>query len=153
MRSPNTTNTRPVKTDRMTYIAAPAWLVTVNGMNYGGFNDWRIPTIKELYSLYSTLGTDPGGSNSIAPSVLTPYLDTFAFKFAYGNTSLGERLIDQQYMSSNTFVLNPSGSGYQKDFAVNFSDGRIKGYDMTDALSGLPKTFYVQLVRGTTGYG
>ena len=150
MSSPNMTNTPPVKTDRMTFTAAQSWVATVNAANYGGFNDWRIPTIKEIYSLYIGNGHDPG---STVASTDIPYIDTNYFKFAYGNTAIGERTIDQQYLSSNVFVLNPSGSGYPKDFAVNFSDGRIKGYDMTDALSGLPKTFYVQLVRGTITYG
>ena len=151
MSSPNMTNTAPVKTDRMSYSAAQSWVSTVNAANYGGFNDWRIPTIKELYSLYLAKGIDPGGSTSSAG--LTPFLDDTYFKFAYGNTSIGERLIDQQYLSSNIFILNPSESGYTKDFGVNFSDGRIKGYDMVDALSKLTKTFYVQLVRGRTNYG
>ena len=151
MSSPNMTNTAPVKTDRMSYSAAQSWVSTVNAANFGGFNDWRIPTIKELYSLYLAKGIDPGGSTSSAG--LTPFLDDTYFKFAYGNTSIGERLIDQQYLSSNIFILNPSESGYTKDFGVNFSDGRIKGYDMVDALSKLTKTFYVQLVRGKTNYG
>ena len=153
MRSPNTTNTAPVKTDRMTFSAAQTWVGTVNGLNYGGFNDWRIPAIKEIYSLYSTRGTDPSSYTGTDLSVLTPFIDTNYFKYKWGNTTIGERLIDQQYASNTTFILNPSGSGYQKLFAVNFADGRIKGYDMTDALSGLPKTFYFQLVRGPVTYG
>ena len=151
MRSPNMTNTPPVKGDRMSYAAAQLWVNTVNAANYGGFNDWRIPTIKELYSLYMGIGTDPGGSNSSAG--LTPFIDTNYFKFAYGNTAIGERVIDQQYMSSNLFIFNPSESGWAKDFGVNFSDGRIKGYDTVDVLSGQVKTFYVQLVRGPLNYG
>ena len=153
MSSPNTTNTAPIKTDRMTFSAAQTWVTTINGLNYGGFNDWRIPTIKEIYSLYSSRGTDPSSYTGTDLSVLTPFIDTNYFKFKWGNTLLGERLIDQQYGSNTIFILNPSGSGYQKLFAVNFADGRIKGYDMTDALSGLPKTFYFQLVRGSGTYG
>ncbi|MEI8006843.1 MAG: DUF1566 domain-containing protein, partial [Bacteroidota bacterium] len=153
MRSPNTTNTPPVKANRMCFAAAQLWVNSVNNLNYGGFSDWRIPTIKELYSLYDGRGNDPGGNNGINPSVLTPFIDTNYFKFAYGNTAQGERLIDQQYMSNTTFIKNPSESGYMKDFGVNFSDGRIKGYDTVDALSGQTKTFYVQLVRGPANYG
>ncbi|MCX6190118.1 MAG: DUF1566 domain-containing protein [Bacteroidetes bacterium] len=153
MSSPNTNNTGPVKANRMTYSAAQTWVGTVNGLKYGGFSDWRIPTIKEIYSLYSSRGTDPSSFIGTDLSVLTPFIDTNYFKFKWGNTATGERLIDQQYASSTTFILNPSGSGYQKLFAVNFADGRIKGYDMTDALSGLPKTFYYQLVRGPLTYG
>lgn len=153
MRSPNTNNTPPAKPDRMTFAAIPAWVASVNSINYGGHNDWRLPTIKELYSLFDCRGTDPGGYQGSDTSVLTPFIDTNYFKFAWGNTALGERLIDQQYASSTTFILNPSESGYQKDFGVNFSDGRIKGYDLTDTLSHTLKTFYVQLVCGGTNYG
>ncbi len=153
MRTPNMTNTPPVKANRMSYSAAQTWVTTVNAANYGGFNDWRIPTVKELYSLYDGRGTDPGGISSMNTSLLTPYIDTMYFKFAFGNTAIGERIIDQQYLSSNLFVVNPSESGFAKDFGVNFSDGRIKGYDTVDVLSMQTKTFYVQLVRGTTSYG
>ena len=153
MRSPNLTLTPPVKTDRMTNGAIPAWVAKVNATNWGGYSDWRLPTLKELYSLFDCRGTDPGSYQGSDTSVLTPFINTNYFLFAWGNTAIGERLIDQQYASSTTFILNPSESGYQKDFGVNFSDGRIKGYDMTDTKSGLLKTFYVQLVRGGTNYG
>lgn len=36
-------------------------------------------------------------------------------------------------------------------FGVNFADGRIKGYDLLMP-GGATKTFFVQLVRGSTGY-
>ena len=153
MRSPNLTLTPPVKTDRMTNGAIPAWVAKVNATNWGGYSDWRLPTLKELYSLFDCGGTDPSSFTGSDTSVLTPFIDTNYFLFAWGNTAAGERLVDQQYASSTTFILNPSESGYQKMFGVNFSDGRIKGYDLTDALSHLLKTFYVQLVRGSTGYG
>ncbi len=153
MRSPNLSLTPPVKTDRMTNGAFPAWVAKVNATNWGGFSDWRLPSLKELYSLFDCRGTDPGGSSSISPSVLTPFIDTNYFLFAWGNTATGERLIDQQYASGTTFILSPSESGYAKVFGVNFSDGRIKGYDVTDSLSHALKTFYVQLVRGGSNYG
>lgn len=153
MRSPNMTLTAPVKTDRMVFTAFSTWVASVNAAKWGGFNDWRVPTLKELYSLYDAVGVDPSNYSGTDTSVLTPFINTGYFLFAYGNTSLGERLIDQQYASTTTFILNPSESGYQKDFGVNFSDGRIKGYDETDVLSNTLKTYYVQLVRGPATYG
>ena len=68
-------------------------------MNYGGFSDWRLPTIKELYSLMSFKGTDPSGFSGTDTSVLTPFIDTAYFNFAYGDPNQGERIIDSQCAS------------------------------------------------------
>ncbi len=153
MRGPNTTLATPAKSDKKTLSQAQAWVATVNAMAYGGFSDWRLPTIKELYSLMNFKGTDPSSFTGTDTSVLTPFIDTTYFNFAYGNTSLGERIIDSQYASSTLFVVNPAETGYPKLFGLNLADGRIKGYDlrMPDGLT--EKTFFVQLVRGAAGYG
>ena len=152
MRGPNLTLTPPLRSEKKTLGDAQAWVATVNATNYGGFSDWRLPSIKELYSLFDCRGTDPSSYMGTDLSVLTPFIDTNYFLFAYGQTNLGERVIDSQYASSTTFILNPSENGYQKDFGVNFADGRIKGYDL-GMPGGSEKTFFVQLVRGPAGYG
>jgi len=152
MRGPNLTLTSPVKTDKMTYADATNWPATVNATNYGGFNDWRLPTLKEMYSIFECSGGDPSSYSGSDTSVLTPFIDTNYFNFAYGQTSASERIIDSQYATTTTFILNPSGTGYEKDFGVNFADGRIKGYDLVMP-DGSAKTFFVQLVRGATCYG
>ncbi|CAK0745616.1 hypothetical protein CCP3SC1_1550002 [Gammaproteobacteria bacterium] len=149
MRGPNTTLTTPVKSDKKTLSEAQAWVTTVNTMNYGGFNDWRLPTIKELYSLINFKGTDPSGYTGTDLSVLTPFVNTKYFRFAYGQTSLGERIIDSQY-ASNTLFVTEAGVTNQKLFGVNLADGRIKGYDLTMPDRVTEKTFFVQLVRGPT---
>ena len=154
MRGPNTTLTPPVKSDKKTFSEAQAWVATVNAINYGGFSDWRLPTIKELYSLMNFKGTDLSGRfDGKDTSVLTPFIDTAYFNFGYGQPGFffGERIIDAQYASSNVYIVNSSWPGTLL-FGLNLADGRIKGYGLGMPVVG-EKTFFVQLVRGRTDYG
>jgi len=152
MRGPNTPLATPTRADKKTQSQAQAWVTTVNAMAYGGFSDWRLPSIKELYSLMSFRGTDPSSYTGPDTSVLTPFIDTAYFRFAYGDTTQGERLIDSQYASSNVFVVNPAETGWPKLFGLNLADGRIKGYDLIMPDGVTQKTFFVQLVRGRSDY-
>ena len=149
-RSPDTTGDGTINaSDKLSYANALLRPAALNAANYGGYSDWRLPTIKELYSLVDFRGTDPSGLSSGADtSVLTPFINTNYFKFAYGDTNAGERIIDSQYASSTLYVSTAAGSSL---FGVNFADGRIKGYGLV--LNGSDKTFFVQCVRGNPSYG
>lgn len=147
-RSPETTGDGSLtKADKLTYSNALAHCAAHSAANYQGYNDWRLPTIKELYSLIDFRGADPSGFTGTDTSSLTPFIDTAYFQFAYGQTSAGERIIDSQYASSSLYVGDAA-----KLFGVNFADGRIKGYDMVMP-DGSTKTFFVQCARGNTRYG
>ena len=149
-RSPETTGDGALnKSDKLTLAQAQAMPAKLNAASFGGYNDWRLPTIKELYSLIDFRGTDPSGASGA--QTLTPFLDTTYFQFAYGDAASGERTIDSQYASSTLYV-NGSAWGGGKLFGVNFADGRIKGYDLTMP-GGAEKTFFVICVRGNPQYG
>lgn len=77
---------------KSTYAEAVAGAKT---FHLGGYKDWRLPTIKELYSLIDFRGYS---SKSVAQSL--PYINTDYFSFVYGDENEGERLIDAQYWSS-----------------------------------------------------
>jgi hypothetical protein len=119
------------------YWAATQTVVdNLNKQNYGGYSDWRVPTIKELYSLWN-------GSTG------WPYIDTNYFDINYSSE---EELSHAIFWSSDKYtgVLgNISGDtpGAELAFGVNFGTGHIKAY----SISVGPKHL-VRCVRGSLAY-
>ena len=131
--------------EKMTYDQAVAG---ATNLTLAGYSDWRLPSIKELYSLIQFDGLDPSGP---ASTDLVPFIDTNYFNFEYGDESAGERIIDSQWATSTKYVSTTMNSA-ETMFGVNFADGRIKGYGY-GAMRGNEKTFFVIYVRGNTAYG
>jgi hypothetical protein len=119
-------------------------------LGIGGYT-WRLPNIKEAYSLILFSGKDPSAYMGTDTSTLTPFIDS-RFDRAFGDlvttagVAAGDRIIDGQYASSTLYV-STTMNGDATMFGVNYVDGRIKGYPTAI------KEYYVRCVTGNTSYG
>ena len=132
---------------KVTWEAADAGAASAST---GGYDDWRLPDVKELFSLIQFSGTDPSTCGPNPDCSTVPFMDDSVFAFAYGDTNAGERMIDSQWATSSLYV----DPGMAEMFGVNFADGRIKGYP-TSPLPGqsVGMDYFTIYVRGNTDYG
>jgi len=136
--------------DKLSYEDA---LAGASSYNLAGYTDWRLPSIKEAYSLILFSGEDISGFEGTSADGYTPFIDTDYFEFGYGDLSAGERLIDAQFATTAKYV-STTMNGDETMFGTNLADGRIKGYP-TGPMPGSTedKGFYIMYVRGNENYG
>jgi len=103
-RSPDTNGDGTITyADKLLWSEAQTYPAALNAQGFGGYNDWRLPTTKELYSLINFRGVDPPPNGTTGT---TPFIDTNYFVFSYGFLEEGERIIDSQWVTSTIYVAD-----------------------------------------------
>ncbi len=108
----------------------------------GGHSDWRLPSIKELFTLMQFDGYFAPTKEQSKPFINTDY-----FEFFYAPSL--ERFFDVQLWSSTQYVSTTMNRD-ATIFGLNLADGRIKGYPLYEPRSNstVPATMRARLVRG-----
>jgi len=134
------------ETNKMTYIEAVEY---VENLELGGYTDWRLPTIKESFSLADMDGQLIASDTTQS----TPYIDTEYFDFFYDE---GRPYTGSYWTSSVTEI--PAENEYEemeKNYGFNWADGHLKSYgdgfylDGTSSGASIPAG--VRAVRGEEG--
>ncbi|MDC7227909.1 MAG: DUF1566 domain-containing protein [Spirochaetales bacterium] len=134
--------------DKMTYDEAVEY---VENLELGGYDDWRLPTIKESFSIASL-----DGELVMDITEAVPYIDTDYFDFFYDEN----RPYTGSYWTSSVTKI-PAENEYEemeKNYGFNWADGHLKsygdGYYLDGSSSGSSIPAGVRAVRGEEGvYG
>jgi hypothetical protein len=123
-------------TGQVYWTEAEAVPAALNAAKYGGYNDWRLPTNKELYSIWK-------GNTG------WHFIDSNYFAISYASE---DELSHAIFWSSNKYTgllrsTSAPDTGAEMAFGVNFGTGHIKAYSISSGPRHL-----VRCVRGAS-YG
>lgn len=129
--------------DKMTYDQAMEY---IENLNLGGYTDWRLPTIKESFSIANL----DGKLNPDDIDLAVPYIDTEYFDFTYDQA----KPYTGSYWTSSV-VKMPANNDYElmgKNYGFNWADGHLKsygdGYNVDGTVNGFSIPAGVRAVRG-----
>lgn len=129
--------------EKMSYDDA---LEYVENLELGGYSDWRLPTIKESFSIAML----DGKLNVEDTSLALPYIDSDYFDFTYDKA----KPYTGSYWTS-TVCKMPANNDYElmeKNYGFNWADGHLKsygdGYNIDGTISGFSIPAGVRAVRG-----
>jgi len=99
--------------DMGTKISYDDAFIKADTSRLGGHDDWRVPSLKELYSLILFTGWLKG------ETIYEKFIDTVYFNQPFGDVTKGERTIDAQTWSSTQY-LSTTMRRDSTVFGVNF---------------------------------
>ena len=99
--------------EKMTFDEAVAG---ASSFNLAGYDDCRLPTIKELYSLIDFSGVDPSGYEVGSTESLVSFINTDYFVYEYGDATITDNAINLMWMETN------SGNRMTWEEALNFAE-------------------------------
>jgi len=128
--------TQDVYGDGLTYSQVDSNLSTYN---LAGHSDWRIPTIKELYTL-----SEFNGQTGTSRETNIPYIDTKFFNVKYGTAQYADGKVWSSTQYTGAINGNPKSDC---NFGFNSIDGRIECHERSST------KLYARFVRGNTSIG
>lgn len=88
------------------YWDFPVFIATLNSLNFGGYSDWRIPTITELSGLVDSNIPNPG------PLINTTYFPNTMMDWYWSSTPYESTIFIMVNFGNGSVNIAPGGMSY-----------------------------------------